>query len=548
MRRHAQLVAAAAVASVVVVAAVLAGRRPEESLANGSGGLLVLEVLTASALLVAGAVVRPRRAGLMLLAAAAAFAAALLPLPDAGDGVLFTVALVLGGAAASLGGIAALELGAHVRPVPLIVGWATVAVCTVWIGLLPAVVFDPRATGCFRCPRNLVLVHGAEGTRTALLHSGLRAAAIASVVFAVALVASSSRRRWSQELACWSAAVALGASAAVFWAQRPIRAAWIVECVGLAALAGAPLTERVRARVERIRIVDAVLRTVPSADDLRAALASGAGDPGLALAFPHADGAVDGDGRPVPPVSNGTATTDVARGGELVAQLRHDALGGQAARRLADSIRAAGLALEYTSSRARLRAQLRDLTESRARIVQLADTERRRLERNLHDGAQQRLIALSVALAASPDPAAAEARDDVLTALEELRAVAHGIHPVSLSDGGIVASVRELAETSGVPLRLELRELERLPERLESAAYRVVADCVQAAERGGDGRPVSVGLRMTDSRLDAEVRLPGMTRAAAARELEHACDRVTAAGGRLSVSQGSNEAVVELSL
>ena len=144
----------------------------------------------------------------------------------------------------------------------------------------------------------------------------------------------------------------------------------------------------------------------------------------------------------MPAPASGTVTTDVARGGMLVAQLRHRELGAHASRRLADAVRAAGLALEHTSSRARLRAQLGDLTASRARIVEIADGERKRLERNLHDGAQQRLIALSVALAVPGEPAAAEARGQVLAALDELREIAHGIHPVSLSDSGIVGSVR----------------------------------------------------------------------------------------------------------
>jgi len=201
-----------------------------------------------------------------------------------------------------------------------------------------------------------------------------------------------------------------------------------------------------------------------------------------------------------------------------------------------------------TSSRARLRAELADLTASRARIVEIADAERRRLERNLHDGAQQRLIALSEALgAASHPPAVAEARAEVLAALEELRTLAHGIHPASLSDGGIVPSVRELADASNVPLRLDVRPLDRLPTRIESAAYRVVVECVRTAERHGRGDTVSVALAMGELGLTATVRLPGVPPDVVRRELRHADDRVTAAGGELAVeANGSGETVVEL--
>lgn len=557
MRRVLPRGGAIALAALAAAALAIAHARPEESLANGSGGALALEALAAASLIAAGSVARPTRAGLLLLASAAAFIAQVLPLPQAGGSLLFGFALALGAAAASFGAASVLALDGRAPRTVTFLAAGTVATCTVWLGLVPAALFDPRATGCFGCPRNVLLVHGSESLRVHVLHSGLRVAAVLSVVFAVALLFEKGRRHWTQWAAAAGASGALLASAFSFWHQatarvatidRPVRLAFIVGCAALTTLAAAPLAEMLRARLERARIVDAVLRTVPSPDELRAAFASAAGDRSLALVYPHAGGAVDGEGRRAPAPSNGTVATDVARAGVVIAQLRHHELGSHAARRLADAVRAAGLALEHTSARARLRAQLADLTASRARIVEVADAERRRLERNLHDGAQQRLIALSVALASPADSLAVDARVEVLAALDELRAIAHGIHPVSLSDSGIVASVRELAETSSVPLRLELRSLDRLPARIESAVYRVVAACVHVAEQSGDGRPLTVELEMTDRGLDAEVRLPGVTRASAEGELAHAIDRVTAVGGQVLVSQGTDEAVVELRL
>ena len=560
MRRMTPFLGAIALAALTTLALVRAAAHPEENLANGSGAVLALEALVAALFVGAILAVRTQRAWVLLLAGGVAFSAQALPLPDAGGALLFTLALVLGGSAAALAGWSAIELDVRSWPALRVVAVGTAAVCAIWAGLVPTLVFDPNASGCYACPTNLALLEGSGHVRAQSLHSGLRVAAVASIVFAVLLLGAAAgrgARHWSQRAALVAAAAALGASAFAFWHEAAasfattdtlVRRAWVVECAALAVLAASPLAEAVRARVERVRIVDTVLRTVPSAEALRAALAAGSGDHALALEYPHAGGSVDGDGRPVLPSTNGSIVTEVVREGEVVAQLRHAELGGQAGRRLTDSVRAAGLALEHTSARARLRAQLADLTASRARIVEIADGERRRLERNLHDGAQQRLIALSVALAASGDPTASEARGVVLAALDDLRALAHGIHPVSLSDGGIVASVRELADTAGVPLRLELRRLERLPQHVEVAAYRVVAECVHAAERHGNGKPVVVGLEMTDTGLDAELVLPGVSRERAEHELAHATDRVTAVGGRIEVFGRGDGAVVELSL
>jgi signal transduction histidine kinase len=560
MQRLTFLAGALAAGALTAAALTLAANHPDESLANGSGGALTVEAITAALLIAWGVLGRPRRAGGLLLVTTVAFVAQTLPLPDAGGAFLFTLALVLGAAAAALGTLSALELDAEVSWPLHASAVLTSAVCVLWVGVIPTLLFDPSAAGCFACPRNVLLVQGSTGLRTDVVRSGSYVAAGLSAALAVWLFATAISRRslyWSARGARLGAAIALAASAFVFWHQlaasvatldRQVRIAWLVECAGLALIAAAPLAEIFRARLERARIVDAVLRTVPTPEELRVTFAASASDRTLALVFPHADNTVDGRGDPAPTLRNGTVVTNVARGGEVVAQLRHESLGGQAARRLADAVHAAGLALEHTSARARLRAQLVDLTSSRARIVEVADAERRRLERNLHDGAQQRLIALSVALATPGDPTATEARDEVRAALDELRAIAHGIHPVSLSDGGIVASVRELADTSAVPLRLELHRVDRLPEPLEAAAYRVLADCVHTAERRGNGQPVSIGLSMTDTGVRAEVRLPGVTREAAEHGLIHAIDRVATASGHVGIAEGTDGAVVELRL
>jgi signal transduction histidine kinase len=312
------------------------------------------------------------------------------------------------------------------------------------------------------------------------------------------------------------------------------RVAWAVTCGGIVVVAAAPLYELVRVWIETTRIVDAVLAAAPSADTLRATLAMSAADDALAIEFP---------GTGSPPAA--AATTDVVRAGEVIARLHHRELQQPVAARLTGAVRAAGLAIEHVAARARLRAQLDEVTASRARIVAVADAERQRLERNLHDGAQQRLIALSVALAGR-NGAATEARTEVLAALEDLRTLAHGIHPASLTEGGVATSTRELADAARVPLRLDVQPVERLPPAVEAAAYRVIADSVRAAERSG--RAVGVELATTDRKLVARLRLTGVPPAAARRALGHATDRVVAVGGTVDVREGRGETLVEVKI
>src|SRR5207245_10486939 len=125
---------------------------------------------------------------------------------------------------------------------------------------------------------------------------------------------------------------------------------------------------------------------------------------------------------------------------------------------------------------AEARAQLAELQASRARIVEAADAERRRLERDLHDGAQQRIVSLAVALRAArgadgDSPLLDEAQGELASALEELRSIARGIHPAVLSDSGLAAAVVALGETVRIPLEIGQLPAERLDPLAEATAY-----------------------------------------------------------------------------
>ena len=154
--------------------------------------------------------------------------------------------------------------------------------------------------------------------------------------------------------------------------------------------------------------------------------------------------------------------------------------------------------------------QEEELRASRARIVAAGDDERRRLERNLHDGAQQRLVALSLALRLAQaklesDPAAASellagASEELAQALEELRELARGIHPAVLTDRGLSAALEGLAARTPLPVELTTLD-ERLPEPIEAAAYYVVSEAITNVVKHADA--TSVDVRLTRGRRHA---------------------------------------------
>jgi signal transduction histidine kinase len=225
----------------------------------------------------------------------------------------------------------------------------------------------------------------------------------------------------------------------------------------------------------------------PGASSLRERLAHALGDPTLDLAYRLDDGRyVDVAGRPLElPQGPSRAVTLVTARGEEVAALIHDpALLDEPA--LVESVRAtAGLVLENERLAAEVRAQLAEVRASRARLVAATDAERRRLERNLHDGAQQRLVTLSLTLGlaasdgdASSSPVLSRAQDEVEEAIAELRELARGIHPTLLREEGLEAAVGALARRTPLPVEVEGSVGERLPDAVELGAYFLVSEAL----------------------------------------------------------------------
>ena len=188
-----------------------------------------------------------------------------------------------------------------------------------------------------------------------------------------------------------------------------------------------------------------------------------------------------------------------------------------------------------------------ELAASRARIVEAADSERRRLERNLHDGAQQRLVSLALPLRLARadvgrDPEAARRRLEAAEAqlgqaLEELRELARGIHPAVLTDRGLAAALESLATTAPLPVELEDVPAPTLPPAIEAAAYYLVAEGVANAAKHARASVVTVRVRRDERRARIEIRDDGVGGAStpSGGGLSGLADRVEALGGRLEI-------------
>ena len=302
----------------------------------------------------------------------------------------------------------------------------------------------------------------------------------------------------------------------------------------------------------------AKLRGPPSPQDLRLALAEAFDDPSLAIVYWLGDGDGhwgDADGHRLDPPSPapGRAVTKVLDGDRLVAMIVHDsALQDQ--RAFVDTATSyAVMTFDHHRLTAETSALLRAVGDSRARIQTAADDERRRIERDLHDGAQQQLIALRIKLelaaelmSEAPPSGAEEAAalrrfsDDVQEALEAVQSLARGIYPSTLADYGLARALRAAALQNPLPTTVLARSVRRHSRAIETAVYFCCLEALQNATKHARGaRAVVIELRDTDA-LRLEVRDDG-----AGFDPEHVTgglgfismrDRLAAVGGDLTIT------------
>jgi signal transduction histidine kinase len=341
-------------------------------------------------------------------------------------------------------------------------------------------------------------------------------------------------------------------------AAWPLQAsAWLlalaVPAIALAFLVGI-LRWRLYAE-HALQTLASCLRSLPDTVTLRRAFADAFGDRTIEIVFPaigSSTGWMDSRGRPatLPEPGSGRAVSDVNHHGTVVAAIVHDA-GLRARPELVEAgVSMAAVVLDNQRLAAEAEASLRELRRSRARLAASAERERRRIERDLHDGAQQRLVALRIELELAeelvrqdPERAAArlqELEHDVDEALEELRALAHGVYPPLLADRGLTEALAVAGARSTIPVDLETHDVGRYPPEVESAVYFCVLEALQNAHKHArSARRIVVrfeGQTRGELRFSIRDDGPGTADLRAGAGITNMQDRLAAFGGEVSVT------------
>jgi signal transduction histidine kinase len=322
---------------------------------------------------------------------------------------------------------------------------------------------------------------------------------------------------------------------------------------------GAFLLGLVRERMSYGSVAEFV-RTIEAAPvgQLQAALRKALKDPTLQLAFSRDGRYVSEQGEPVRLPTDGSRAITPIGGDPPIAVVMHDVSLSDEPKLLAAASAATRLALDNARLLALVQQQLAEVRASRRRIVDAGVDLRRRLERDLHDGAQQRMLAVGIALQLAEqrigsDHAAlemlGEARHELQAAIEELRELARGIHPPILTEQGLSAAVRALARRVSVPVTIDDSLPRRLPPRVESAAYFVVSEALNNVVKHAHATTAAVRLALAGDRLRVEVVDDGIGGADHGGGLRGLADRAAAFDGTLSVTDAQpsgTRLVVEL--
>jgi signal transduction histidine kinase len=315
----------------------------------------------------------------------------------------------------------------------------------------------------------------------------------------------------------------------------------------------AVLSVMLRTRMARAGIADLVVEMgqTPTPARLRDALANALGDPSLRVAYwePSGNRFVDAAGAPVelPDDGTGQAVTMLERNGVREAAIIHDAILLEDPGLIASVASAMRLAVENDRLTSEVEAQLQEVRASRARIVEAGDLERRRVERDLHDGAQQRLISLSLelrvarnALGDNGDPAVRRSLDraaeEAIAALSELRDLALGIHPLILTESGLGEAVESLADRTAVDVLVDIGS-ERYSPAVEGAAYFVISEALANVSKYANATKATVRVRGVADHMTIEVDDDGIGGADphAGSGLRGLADRLAALDGTIAV-------------
>jgi signal transduction histidine kinase len=533
-----------------------------------SGSHSAATVAVAWAYLAAGLVAWARRPGSRMgpLMVLTAFALLARQLRYSDDALMFTVFFVLGDVGYALVGHSALayptgRVTDRYERALVVAGYTTVLVlppltALFYDGTRPLIGFDPL-------PRDSLInvtgdAHAVELLQKTqiVLFFGVLATLFIVLVGRRLWLATPRMRRILAPLLLAALAFALRAvfECVFTFVNRPFAYDYLFwwQISAFIALPLALLAGLLRARLARTAVGDLVveLEHTPPAG-LRDALARSLADPTLEVAFwlPELGTYADAAGQPVElPKDGGRAITLIEHEGEPLAALVHDPSLLEEPKLVQAAGAAARLALENARLQADMRAQLVQVQESRVRIVAAADEERRRIERDLHDGAQQRLVSLALQLRTAQrrldggetDPAVeallASAVTELQVAVGELRELARGVHPAILTEEGLAAAIESLAGRSPVPVELDVLE-ERLPAQVEATAYFLVCEALANVAKHAEASRAEVCVSRRDGLLSVQVTDDGLggARPAEGTGLSGLADRVEALGGRLRV-------------
>ena len=523
--------------SVALVGGLGSSTTYDTTYGDASAAFALLEVAVGAGLLVVGLVLLAQTAtailGMLVVACSAAWFAPLWIGWEGGPAIVRNAGLIVAPLLPAL----VLGVAALLPPTPGVasrVAFRTVAavgiLATAAASTALALVREPiRDRYCWNdCTLDAFLVSDdvelARRLTSIVLALAAASAILAALVAVVRLARAApvTRRRSGPAFAAVAlAGLALAAYAATLHFEprelpdrRLYEALFVARSLSLLVLAAALAWFAVRPTLVRGRVTRLAvdLERSAAAGGLGPLLARTLGDPGLRLGYPVGTGSriVDADGRALV-FDDARHVTTLVTGDEVVALVESDVTSvGALEHELGPAVR---LALGNERLRSESLARLEDVTRSRARIVETADAARRRMERDLHDGAQQRLLALTydlrVALAIAEEAAdervlvplrAGLAR--VTAASEELREIAHGIFPAELASSGLEAALESLADVRPVRLSVDLPAGRRYRADIEMAAYAVVVDAVELAE-AEEAVLVTIGER--DGRLQVDV-------------------------------------------
>jgi signal transduction histidine kinase len=434
----------------------------------------------------------------------------------------------------------------------------------VTVGILPLYLFFDPSSECANCPDNVFLIKDSQSVvDIASLVINLTGVVI------IGLVLRSLIRRWRAatraERRLYTPMYAAGVALMIALignlvlqsASTDSNAADVAFVISLVPFALVPylfLGSLVRARLLEGGAVSRLmtrLNEMPRAGGLRDALAEALEDPSLELVYwlPEDERYVDFRGRPyeLPEDDPSRAVHAIDRDGQCVAAIIYDGRLREAETHVQAVGAAASMALQNEGLEAELRAKVDELRRSRERMLRIGLEERRRLERDLHDGAQQRLVsmALNIRMARAKlneDPLAADqllssAGEELDSALEELRELARGIHPAVLSDRGLSTAIETLANRAPVPVEVAELPEERLPEAVELAAYFVVAEALTNVAKYAKATHATVEVARENGRLVVEVADDGVGGADpdGGTGLRGLADRIAVLEGRLEI-------------